>query len=56
MSERDYGQKAYEGYVRYSHGKSLISGAVLPSWEDQAEEIQNAWNEAAKAVLEAHYE
>jgi hypothetical protein len=46
------GQIAYEGYLNYSGGKSLITEVTLPLWEDQDPKIQNAWEAAAKAVLE----
>ena len=49
-----YGQVAYEGYFAACDGKSLISGAPLPKWEDQAVAIQNAWGAAAAAVRDAH--
>lgn len=45
------GQVAYEAYKDFSQGKSLISGANLPEWEDQAVEIQAAWEEAGQAAV-----
>lgn len=47
------GQAAYEGYVRASGGVSLVSGTTLPAWAQQQPEIQQAWEAAADAVLEA---
>lgn len=47
------GQIAYEGYFRSCGGKSLISGAPLPTWDLQATAIKEAWEAAASAVLEA---
>jgi hypothetical protein len=47
----DIGQVAYEGYCTVSDGKSLVSGAPLPTWEEQAPEIREAWRAAADAVL-----
>ncbi len=44
------GQIAYEGYFRSCGGKSLVSGQPLPAWEAQAEDIKNAWEEAAVDV------
>lgn len=44
------GQIAYEAYFKYSDGKSLISGAPLPTWDGQRREIQLAWEAAAAAV------
>ena len=45
-----YGKVAYEAYFDYSEGKSLISGAPLPTWEEQVEGIKEAWVAAADAV------
>jgi hypothetical protein len=45
-----YGQTAYEAYFRQCGGVSLISGAPLPTWENQAKRIQEAWQAAAQAV------
>jgi hypothetical protein len=47
-----YGQVAYEAYVSFSGGVSLVSGAALPSWAEVGAEIQMAWNMAAAAVVE----
>lgn len=44
------GRVAYEAYRNTSGGVSLVSGAELPTWEDQREEIQQAWCAAAGAV------
>ena len=44
------GKIAYDAYFAKCGGKSLISGAPLPSWEGQAPAIQEAWNAAAQAV------
>lgn len=44
------GQIAYEGYFHYSKGKSLVSGAPLPEWGQQAPGIREAWEAAAMAV------
>lgn len=46
-----FGQMAYEAYFRASEGKSLISGAPLPTWEQQDPRIQSAWETAAGAVV-----
>lgn len=45
------GHIAYQAYFDYSKGKSLISGARLPKWEDQSEEIKKAWEAAANSVI-----
>ena len=47
----DYGKIAYEAYCLSSEGRSLISGAALPKWENLRDDIRNAWEAAAMAVL-----
>jgi hypothetical protein len=49
----ELGRIAYESYCEYSEGVSLVSGAQLPSWEDQADDIKNAWIYATNAVASA---
>jgi hypothetical protein len=51
----DLGRVAYEGYFRASDGKSLVSGAALPTWDDSRAEIQQAWRAGAVAVLRAAF-
>jgi len=51
MTPTNLGKLAYEGYFEACNGKSLISGAPLPSWEDQAPQIQAAWTAAAHKVI-----
>lgn len=46
----ELGQVAYEAYCKSSDGKSLISGAPLPTWDMLKPEIKTAWNAAAEAV------
>lgn len=45
------GQVAYEGYFAACGGKSLVSGAPLPTWDEQRADIRDAWLAAASAVL-----
>ena len=52
----DYGKIAYEAYCQCSGGKSLVSGAKLPPWEELSPEIRRAWEWAADAVLDADSE
>jgi hypothetical protein len=54
MGEPTPGQTAYEGYVSSTGGVSAISGATLPTWEAQREEIQRAWEQAAERVIAQH--
>lgn len=46
----DIGKAAYEAYADYSKGKSLVSGAPLPAWDEQRAEIRAAWNSAAATI------
>lgn len=48
---KSLGQVAYEAYFEYSKGKSLISGAPLPTFQAQSLEVRGAWEEAARAVV-----
>jgi hypothetical protein len=52
VTSEELGKANYEGYFKRCEGKSLISGAPLPTWENQSEEIQDAWCEGASAVLD----
>jgi hypothetical protein len=47
------GQIAYQGYIAFSRGRSLITGAGLPPWEDQRPDIRQAWEAAGTAVRNA---
>jgi len=46
----ELGKAAYMAYCQASDNKSLVSGAELPTWEDQKPEIREAWRAAADAV------
>ena len=50
--EKEWGEIAYDAYREASGGKSLVSGAPIPQWDDMAPEIRAAWNEAGHAVKE----
>jgi hypothetical protein len=47
---RSLGQVAYEAYIAFSGGKSLVTGESLPTWADQAPNRQTAWEVAALTV------
>ena len=49
------GQIAYEAYLNFSGGNSLVTGAKLPEWPEAAPKIKLAWEHAAWAVLESDY-
>jgi hypothetical protein len=44
------GKVAYDGYCVACGGKSLISGAPLPKFREQSDEIKAAWESAAANV------
>lgn len=48
-----WGEIAYEAYRDASDGKSLVSGAPIPAWEDVDPRIQAAWEASAKAVRQS---
>jgi hypothetical protein len=43
-------QAAYEAYCAEAGGKSLVSGAALPSWHLVGTAVQYAWVAAARAA------
>lgn len=47
-----WGQIAYEAYCVQAGNRSLATGAKLPPWGEQNDEIKDAWEAAAKAVLD----
>jgi len=51
--QKSLGQLAYEAYFEFSNGKSLISGAPLPEFAAQREEVRGAWEAASEAVTAA---
>jgi hypothetical protein len=50
---RDYAEIAYEAYRAHTGGVSLISGALIPVFGALKPEIQEAWEAAARAVIQA---
>jgi hypothetical protein len=46
----DLGKVNYEAYREFTHGRSLVSGAMLPEWGGLPHEIQAGWNAGADAV------
>lgn len=54
MTHKTPGQAAYDGYLAASDGKSLVSGLMLPTWDEQDPAIQRAWESAADAVNVSH--
>jgi len=46
----ELGAVAYMAYCQTTDGKSLISGADLPAWENLSEPIREAWRASADAV------
>lgn len=50
---KTYGQIAYDAYFEHSGGRSLVSGAPLPTWAAQNPKIADAWEASAQAVIKA---
>jgi hypothetical protein len=50
LPRKPFGQVAYEAYCLATDGKSRVSGAELPLWENVDPRIQQAWEAAATAV------
>lgn len=48
----DFGQVAYDAYFDFADGKSLVTGDLLPSWNELPTEIREAWRSAAQAVID----
>jgi hypothetical protein len=48
----DLARKAYEAYGRVTGGKNY-QGLPMPAWPDLPEQIQEAWDAAAGAVVDA---
>lgn len=44
------GKVAYDAYRATTGGHSAVTGQPLPEWEDQSEQIREAWSAAARAV------
>lgn len=53
IEEVNYGKIAYDAYCDRQNWKS-IRGEPLPKFEAQREDIQGAWEAAARAVIEAY--
>jgi hypothetical protein len=48
----DLGQKVYAAYGEYTGGLTH-DGRTMPAWEDLGEQIQMAWNVAARTAFQA---
>lgn len=49
-----FGRVAYHGYREFADGRSLVSGAPLPTWDEQSDEIKSAWDAAADEVVQQY--
>jgi hypothetical protein len=45
----ELGKVAYEAYGE-ARGWETVGGGWMPSWEQQSQELREAWNAAAQAV------
>jgi len=53
----DLGRIAYDAYLVASRGRSMVTAAALPAWENQSPEIRECWRMAADGVrmwLDSH--
>ncbi len=48
---KSIGQVAYEAYCQFTNGKSQVTGGPLPQWAELLKEMQQAWEAAARAVI-----
>ena len=48
----EYAEIAYEAYRKHSNGVSLISGATIPEFVRLPDAIKDAWQAAARAVID----
>lgn len=53
MKNYKFAKIAYDAYCQQTGGKSLITGDLLPQFEELKQSIQDAWYSAAAAVREA---
>lgn len=44
------GHLAYDAYLDFCGGESLVTGQELPEWEQSKPEIQQAWEHVAASV------
>jgi hypothetical protein len=53
MSEPEWalGRIAYDAYLEASAGRSLVSGAELPHWDEQSPELRRAWAHVGEVVV-----
>lgn len=56
QDQKHLGQIGYEAYCNQTGWKSLATGAPLPAWQNLPANIQQAWQAAANAVIDAHIE
>lgn len=46
----EFGKACYDAYCEQTGGVSLISGAVLPPFEEMREDIRRGWIAAARMI------
>lgn len=54
MTKHKYAEMAYNTYRRTSNGKSLVTGQLIPVWENLPITIRDAWFAAIEAVIESY--
>ena len=50
------GQVAYEAYAKYSFGIALVTGILIPPWDELSDRVKGAWQAAAEAAVESFVE
>lgn len=45
------GRTAFEAYAERAGGRSLVTGQDIPPWDNTRQEVRDAWEAAAEAVL-----
>jgi hypothetical protein len=46
-----FGNVAYNAYRTASGGRSLVTGAPIPPWDDMPEAIKDVWDASAGEVI-----
>ena len=41
----------YNAYSQFAHGRSVVTGDPLPTWENLPLNIRDAWKCAAEAII-----
>jgi hypothetical protein len=50
------GQVAYEAYGKHSFGVALVTGIIIPKWDELSDRVKQVWQIAAQAAVESFIE